>query len=74
MFGEVRNEPLQRAVVQTDPRERDNVNVQVEFASDTLNEGRLPGSGSSILNKSWNGVNDSVDLRCGCDLREGNPA
>ena len=65
MFGKVRNELLQRIVVQTDSRERDDVNVQIEFPGDTLNEGRLSGSGSSILrrNKSWNDVNNNVDLK-----------
>ena len=41
VFGKARNELLQRAVVQTSSRERNDVNIQIEFPSDTLNGGRL---------------------------------
>ena len=49
VFGDVRNKLLQRIVVQTESRERNDIHVQIEFSSDALNKGRLPGSRSSIL-------------------------
>ena len=55
-FGKVRDELLQRVIVQTGSREGYNVNVQIEFAGDALNERGLSGSGSSILQKGVRGA------------------
>ena len=62
MFGKVRNELLQRIVVQTSARERNDINVQVEFPGDALNKRGLSGSGSSILQSGDDVNNDSKFL------------